>query len=118
LSTKSEQRLQWRRDKVRELSVKGHSQRQIASIMKIALVTVNEDLQWLRLQAKDNISKYIDEYLPAEYENCLNGLNEILTQAWDMSLQGGRLLRSDFLSKHDIKPIEVCRIGQHLIQFC
>jgi hypothetical protein len=36
-----------------------------------------------------------------------------------------RLLRSDFLSKHDtelskhdIKPIEVCRIGQHLIQFC
>jgi hypothetical protein len=31
LSTKVEQRLQWRRDKVRELSVKGYNQRQIAT---------------------------------------------------------------------------------------
>lgn len=78
------QRIQWRRDKVRELSVKGYSQRQIASIMKIALGTVEEDLQTLRLEAKDNISKYIDEYLPAEYENCLDGLNNILTEAWSI----------------------------------
>ena len=26
-----------------------------------------------------------EEYLPAEYENCLEGLNDILTEAWDMS---------------------------------
>jgi hypothetical protein len=97
LSTKSEQRLQWRRDKARELSVKGHSQRQIASIMKIALVTVNEDLQWLRLQAKENIAHYIDEYLPAEYENCLDGLNNILTEAWQMSLSGEKRERMQAL---------------------
>lgn len=42
-------------------------------------------MAYLRLKAKENISKYIDEYLPAEYENCLNGLNNILTQAWSMS---------------------------------
>jgi hypothetical protein len=76
------------RDKVRELSVKGHSQRQIASILKVGLASVNEDLQYLRQQAKQNITKYIDEYLPAEYENCLDGLNNILTEAWQMSLDG------------------------------
>ena len=81
----SEQRLNWRRDKVKELSVKGYSQRKIAEIMKISLALVNEDLQHLRNRARDNISKYIDEYLPAEYENCLEGLNEIMTEAWNIS---------------------------------
>ena len=80
----SEQRLNWRRDKVKELSVKGYSQRKIAEIMKISLALVNEDLQHLRNRARDDISKYIDGYLPAEYENCLEGLNEIMTEAWNI----------------------------------
>lgn len=66
--------------------------------MKIALVTVNEDLQWLRLQAKENIAHYIDEYLPAEYENCLDGLNNILTETWTMSVNGEKRERMQALS--------------------
>jgi hypothetical protein len=54
--------------------------------LKVGLVSVNEDLQFLRNAAKANISKYIEEYLPAEYENCLDGLNDILTEAWTMSM--------------------------------
>ena len=65
--------------------MKGHTQRQIAEISKIALVTVNEDIPVLQAEAKQNISRYIDEYLSAEYENCLDGLNSILVQAWTMS---------------------------------
>ena len=98
MSTKVEQRLQWRRDKVRELSVKGHNQRQIASILKVGLASVNEDLQYLRQQAKQNITKYIDECLPAEYENCLEGLNNIMTEAWQMSLDGDKRERMQALS--------------------
>jgi hypothetical protein len=98
LSTKVEQRLQWRRDKVRELSVKGYTQRQIASILKVNLTSVNEDLQYLRQQSKQNISRYIDEYLPAEYENCLDGLNNILTEAWQMSLSGEKRERMQALT--------------------
>jgi hypothetical protein len=98
LNAKSEQRIQWRRDKVRELSVKGHTQRQIAEILRVALVTVNEDLQYLRLQAKQNITRYINEYLPIEYENCLDGLNNILTEAWQMSLDGEKRERMQALS--------------------
>ena len=85
MRTISEQRLNWRRDKVRELSVKGYSQRKIADTLKISLTLVNEDLQYLRLKAKENISMYIEEYLPAEYENCLDGLNDILQEAWTIS---------------------------------
>ena len=80
-----QKRIEWRRNKVRELSVKGYNQRQIASILKVSLGLVNEDLQYFRRQAKENISKYIDEYLPAEYQNCLEGLNNIMTEAWQMS---------------------------------
>ena len=87
MSTKVEQRLRWRRDKVRELSVKGHNQRQIASILKIGLASVNEDLQHMRQESKQNISRYFDEYLPAEYEYCLDGLNEILTGSLEYSAQ-------------------------------
>lgn len=89
MSTKVEQRLQWRRDKVRELSVKGYSQRHIATTLKVGLASVNEDLQYLRARARDNIRHYIDEYLPAEYENCLEGLNEIMTEAWNISTDAG-----------------------------
>jgi RecG-like helicase len=82
-----QKRIEWRRNKVRELSIKGHNQRQIASILKVSLGLVNEDLQYFRRQAKENISKYIDEYLPAEYQNCLEGLNNIMAEAWQMSFE-------------------------------
>ena len=57
----------------------GHGQRHIASILKIGLATVNKDLHYLCREAKVNNSRYIDEYLPVEYENCVDGLNNFLT---------------------------------------
>lgn len=66
--------------------------------MHVSLVTVNEDLQFLRLRAKENIRHYIDEYLPAEYEDRLDGLNNIMAQAWQMSLDGDKRERIQALS--------------------
>jgi DNA-directed RNA polymerase specialized sigma24 family protein len=71
----SEQRLQWRRDNFREYSIKGYTQRDIAAELKVPLTDVNRDLKYLRQQAKHNIQHYIDEYLPAEYQYCLDSLN-------------------------------------------
>jgi hypothetical protein len=98
LSNKRVQELQWRRDKVREYSIKGYTQRDIATELQVSLGLIEKDLAYLRLKAKENISKYIDEYLPAEYENCLNGLNNILTEAWNMSLDGDKRERMQALS--------------------
>ncbi len=85
--TSEMERLEWRRDKVQELSSKGHSQREIAKILQVGLGSVNRDLTFIRQQAKNNIKKYIDERLPEEYEKCLVGLNSILREAWATSQQ-------------------------------
>jgi hypothetical protein len=82
-----QQSIQWRRDKVQELSSQGSSQREISKILQVGIGTVNRDLSYLRQQAKENIRKYIDERLPEEYEKCLVGLTAILKEAWNTSQQ-------------------------------
>jgi hypothetical protein len=82
-----QQSIQWRRDKVQELSSQGSSQREISKILQVGIGTVNRDLSYLRQQAKDNIRRYIDERLPEEYEKCLVGLTAILREAWNTSQQ-------------------------------
>src|SRR3954471_16559855 len=78
-----EQQLQWRRDKVQELSSQGYSQREISQVLQVGLATVNRDISHLRNQAKTNIKRYIDERLPEEYEKCLVGLNAITKEVWN-----------------------------------
>jgi transposase len=84
-----EQSIHRRRQKVQELSCKGYSQREIASILKVGKDTINRDLSYLRQQAKENIKKYIDERPPEEYEKCLVGLIQILTEAWNTAATTG-----------------------------
>jgi Trp operon repressor len=82
---KESDRIDWRRNKVQELSSQGHSQREIAQILQVSNGTVNRDLSYLRQQSKENIRRYIDERLPEEYEKCLVGLTAILREAWNTS---------------------------------
>jgi hypothetical protein len=84
LNTEAE-RLKWRRNKVLELSSEGRSQPQIASILQVGLGTVNRNIQYLKRLAKANISKYINEILPLEYEKCMIGLDAILVKTWDIA---------------------------------
>jgi predicted transcriptional regulator len=85
MKEKKDNRLEWRRSKVLELSSKGQSQVVIAGILQISEPTISRDLAYLRQQAKSNIKKYIDERLPEEYEKCLVGLTAILKEAWNTS---------------------------------
>jgi predicted transcriptional regulator len=84
---KEKDRIDWRRGKVQELSSKGHSQRDIAQILRVSNGTVNRDLAILKQQAKANIKRYIDERLPEEYEKCLVGLTAITKEAWNTANQ-------------------------------
>jgi hypothetical protein len=80
-----EQSIQWRRDKVLELSSQGHSQRDISTKLQVGIGTVNRDLAYIKQQSKQKIRKYIDEVLPNEYEKCLVGITSILKEAWTTS---------------------------------
>jgi transcriptional regulator len=77
LSTKVERytqtQIEWR-SKVAELDSKGHSQPEISRTLQVSIGTVNRDLSILRVQAKENIKKYVNERLPEEYEKCLVGI--------------------------------------------
>jgi hypothetical protein len=77
--------LEWRRNKVLELSSQGRSQPEIARLLQISQPTVNRDIAYLRQQAKENIKRYIDERLPLEYQKCLVGLDNILSKTWDIA---------------------------------
>jgi predicted transcriptional regulator len=83
LSSSVNSSLEWRRNKVQELSSQGYNQSEISKILQISQPTINRDITYLRQQAKDNIKKYIDERLPEEYEKCLVGLNAITKEAWN-----------------------------------
>src|SRR2546426_8310892 len=81
------ERLQWRRDKVQELSSKGHSQREIASILQVGLGSVNRDLTYIRQQAKNNIKKYIDKRLPEVLREMSSWVECNSKEAWNTSPQ-------------------------------
>ncbi|HEY9388132.1 MAG TPA: helix-turn-helix domain-containing protein [Nitrososphaeraceae archaeon] len=76
--------LEWRRNKVQELSSQGHSQPEIARILQISQPTVNRDLVYLRKQAQENLQRHIQETLPHEYQKCMVGINQVLKIGWDI----------------------------------
>jgi DNA-binding MarR family transcriptional regulator len=81
-----QQIIEWHRAKVMELLSKGESnQSEIARILQIDKSIISRDIQYLRQQSKDNITRYIDERLPEEYEKCLVGITAILREAWTSS---------------------------------
>jgi hypothetical protein len=85
-SMQQQQQVEWRRAKVLELISKGETnQSEIAKVLHVDRSIVCRDVAYLRQQAKENITKYVDERLPEEYEKCLVGLNSILKEAWAMS---------------------------------
>jgi len=85
-STKMKLReIEWRRSKVLELSAKGNSQAEISRILSISKTTINRDIDYLRTFAKENIKHHIEERLPYEYEQCLQGITQIIQQAWTIS---------------------------------
>ncbi len=76
--------MEWRRSKVLELSSEGRSQLEIARIMQVSTATINTDIRFLRIQAKENIRRYIDERLPFEFHKCLVGLDAIVCRMSDI----------------------------------
>ena len=89
-STKMKQlQIEWRRSKVLELSAKGNSQAEISRILNIPKTTINRDIDYLRTLAKENIKQHIEERLPYEFEQCLQGITQIIQQAWTISENAG-----------------------------
>jgi predicted transcriptional regulator len=77
--------LEWRRNKVQQLLVRGYSQWDIADELQINQSTVSTGIQCLRREAQENLKSHIQEKLPQEYERCLTGMNQVLRLSWDIA---------------------------------
>jgi transcriptional regulator len=77
--------LEWRRSKVLELSSQGYTQSEIAKTLQVSQPSVNRDLTYLAKQAHENLQTHIQQTLPLEYKRCMNGINQVLKQAWQIS---------------------------------
>ena len=75
----------WRRNKVQQLLVRGYSQWDVAEELQIDQSTVSRDVQYLRLNAQANLQKHIQQKLPEEYQRCLTGMNQVLKLSWQIA---------------------------------
>ena len=75
----------WRRNKVQQLLVRGYSQWDVAEELQIDQSTVSRDTQYLRQQAQENLQKHIQQKLPEEYQRCLTGMNQVLKLSWQIA---------------------------------
>jgi len=69
---------------VLDLSSQGHSEREIGGILKVSDTTVHKDLVYLRKEALENLKTHIEHTLPAEYQKCMIGINQVLQKAWEI----------------------------------
>ena len=75
---KQREALSWRRNKVQDFLIQGLNQYEIADILKVSQPTINNDVQFLREKASEIMQNHIQDVLPAEFQNCLAGINRIL----------------------------------------
>src|SRR5215204_5993441 len=113
MSTKMNQnnKIEWRRSKVRELLVKGYNHYEIANTLQIPRPTITKDIQYLRQLDRENLQTHIQERLPQEYENCMAGINRVLQLIWEIAekptddktkLQAFAQLNEDYKFKMDL----------------
>jgi predicted transcriptional regulator len=84
-SDKKGKMVDWRRNKVQQLLVRGYSQWDVAEELQIDQSTVSRDIQYLRQQAQENLHKHIQQKLPEEYQHCLSGMNQVLKLSWQIA---------------------------------
>jgi predicted transcriptional regulator len=59
--------MEWRRDRVLELSSQGFSQSDIANVLHVDKSIISRDMAYLKQQARENLQHHIHETIPAEY---------------------------------------------------
>jgi hypothetical protein len=89
-NTKKQQQIEWRRNKINELSVKGYSQSEIARTLDIDKSAVSRDMIFLKEEAKDIIKNHIQDKLPYEFTKCISGLEEIIKESWIVATQADK----------------------------
>jgi predicted transcriptional regulator len=84
-SNKKGKMVDWRRNKVQQLLVRGYSQWEVAEELQIDQSTVSRDTQYLKQRAQESLKSHIQDRLPQEYHRCLTGINQVLKLGWQIA---------------------------------
>jgi hypothetical protein len=82
ISKMQQQQIEWRRDRVLELSSQGFNQSDIAFALKVDKSIISRDMAYLNHKAQDNLRHHIHEIIPAEWQKAMNSLNQVLRLTW------------------------------------
>jgi hypothetical protein len=78
------QQIEWRRDRVLELSSQGFSQSDIATVLQVDKSIISRDMAHLRHRAQENLKWHIQQTIPEEYQKACNTLNQVLRMTWSI----------------------------------
>jgi hypothetical protein len=82
--SKKEQAIIWRRSKIADLYMKGHTFVQISDIMKVSLGLVHSDISLIRQQAKQQLRQVIESELPLQWAKTRDALQFIQQQSLEV----------------------------------
>ena len=91
-NTDMKNKIDWRRNKVNELTIKGFTQTEIARMLQISNPTISRDIEFLREQANESIKNHIHKKLPYEFSKCVQGLEEIIKESWIIATKAEKLV--------------------------
>jgi ribonuclease HII len=86
--TKHKKQVIWRRQKIFSLLVQVTSTYDLASALHISQSTAAREVQFLKVQAAEQLKFHIQERLPWEHKICSEGLSQIIKHAWSIVLEG------------------------------
>jgi hypothetical protein len=81
LSIKTQQ-IEWRRDRVLELSSQGFTQSDISIMLQVDKSIISRDIAHLRDKAQEDLQKRIHQTIPEEYQKVTTAINQVLRMCW------------------------------------
>jgi IS30 family transposase len=72
----------YQRQQIDDLLVKGASQSEIASLLRISQSTVSRDVEYLESAARDQLKQHIQQRIPHTHLQCMKGINSVIKHAW------------------------------------
>jgi predicted transcriptional regulator len=78
---KYQKQIEWRRNKVKEMLIRGYSQYEISNTLHISQPTISRDMKHVYEDKKKRQKKYGNE-LVLEVQNTMAGLGELIKKAW------------------------------------
>jgi predicted transcriptional regulator len=79
---KYRKQIDWRRNKVRELLIRGYSQYEISNTLHISQPTISRDIDFIRNRTNSAANRELAQRMCYEQQNGLDGVGELMKNLW------------------------------------